>query len=313
MEEDLPDLVDYNNNNLRDYCNINNTKDKCDTKPHCKWTNNSCKLRLTENMAIDFVNKVIEELIQANIQFKELIQENDYYVSDIVNYSQYSFRPNQKIIKTTNFNINKIMTELFGKNKIPTIGRKQIVNKLEEEIIEDYPELVELGKQLYQIIIPNKDSIIRAFVNCYYWINNPLYDIESRNLGYYSDMQTLLTNRFKAKIIDYIQNSKNENNKYFDYDKNFFDSSLNKFRKQSNNTNCKLELLVLSLLIDYRIVVYNNYYNIIYLFLQGEVKVNEENIKNFTKEEFRNKTIYLKLEFDGTNTIPKNISSIYYI
>jgi len=256
---------------------------------------------------------VIEELIQANIQFKELIQENDYYVSDIVNYSQYSFRPNQKIIKTTNFNLNKIMTELFGKNKIPTIGRKQIVNKLEEEIIEDYPELVELGKQLYQIIIPNKDSIIRAFVNCYYWINNPLYDIESRNLGYYSDMQTLLTNRFKAKIIDYIQNSKNENNKYFDYDKNFFDSSLNKFRKQSNNTNCKLELLVLSLLIDYRIVVYNNYYNIIYLFLQGEVKVNEENIKNFTKEEFRNKTIYLKLEFDGTNTIPKNISSIYYI
>jgi hypothetical protein len=313
LEEDLPDLVDYNINNLRDYCNINNTKDKCDTKPHCKWANDSCKLRLTENMAIDFVNKVIEELIQANIQFKELIQENDYYVSDIVNYSQYSFRPNQKIIKTTNFNLNKIMTELFGKNKIPTIGRKQIVNKLEEEIIEDYPELVELGKQLYQIIIPNKDSIIRAFVNCYYWINNPLYDIESRNLGYYSDMQTLLTNRFKAKIIDYIQNSKNENNKYFDYDKNFFDSSLNKFRKQSNNTNCKLELLVLSLLIDYRIVVYNNYYNIIYLFLQGEVKVNEENIKNFTKEEFRNKTIYLKLEFDGTNTIPKNISSIYYI
>ena len=214
------------------------------------------------------------------------------------------------------------MTELFGIDKTPIIGRKQFnnQNKYEEVIEDDYLELVELGKQLYQPIVSNKDSIIRAFVNCYYWINNPLYDTESRNLGYLSDMQTILTNRFKAKIIDYIQNAKIEKNdtydryisKYFNNDKNFFDSSLNKFRKQSYNTDCKLELLILSLITDYRIVVYNNYYNVIYLFLQEEIELTDTNIKNFTKEEYRNKTIFIKLEFDGTNTIPKNISSIYY-
>lgn len=322
ISNELPDLQDYNIDNLRDFCATNKNKNTCISKPHCVWSNDSCKLQLTENLAIDFVNKVIEEFVQNNIQFKEIIQENNYYVSDIVDYSQYSFRTNQKIIKTSNFNLHKIMSELFGIDKTPIIGKKQSnkQNTNEQIIEDDYLELVELGKQLYQPIISNKDSIIRAFVNCYYWINNPLYDIESRNLGYFSDLQTILTNRFKAKIIDYIHNAKIENSekynkyisKYFNDNKNFFDSALNKFRKQPYNTDCKLELLILSLITDYRIVVYNNYYNVIYLFLQGQVDVNETNIKNFTKEEYRNSTVFIKLEFDGNNIIPKNISSIYY-
>jgi len=320
IDKNLPKLDNYNINNIREYCKINKTKEKCDSKFHCKWSKDMCKLRLTENLLIDFVNRILEEIIQDNIQFKELIQESNYYVSDIVDYTQYSYRPNQKIIKTSNFNLNKIMEELFGKNQVPIVGRRQVNKKSNDEIIEDYPELVELGKQLYQTIVPNKDSIIRAFVNSFYWINNPLYDVESRNLGYFSDMQTLLTNRFKAKIIDYIQNAKSNKiakyneylEKYFNNDKNFFDSSLNKFRKQSYNTDCKLELLILSLLTDYRIVVYDNYYKVMYLYLQGEVKVTDENIKTFTKDEFKNNTIFIKLEFDGGNKIPKNIYSIYF-
>jgi hypothetical protein len=301
----MPTLDDYNIDNIREYCKVNKNKETCNTKTHCKWVDNSCKFKLTEKLAIDFVNKVIEEMVQNNIQFKELIQENNYFVSDIVNESEYSSRLNQKIIKSSNYNINKIMVELFGKNNIPTIGRKEFFknNNLDDNIIEDYPELVELGKQLYQQIIPNKDSIIRAFANCFYWINNSLYDIESRNLGYFSDMQTLLSNHLKAKIIDYIINQKSEKINSINFDK---------FRKQSYNTDCKLELLILSLLTDYRIVVYNNYYTVIYLYLQGEVKLTEENINNFTKNEFKNKTIFIKLEFDGNLTIPKNIYSIYY-
>ena len=42
-------------------------KNKCDSNPHCIWTNNECKFILTETMAIDFVNKIIEEMIQDNI------------------------------------------------------------------------------------------------------------------------------------------------------------------------------------------------------------------------------------------------------
>ena len=99
ITDNYPYLEDYEIKNVRDYCEINNTKDKCTQNLHCKWKNDSCKLVLLDTLAIDFVNKVIDEIIQDGIQFKELIQENEYYVSDIVDYSQFTNRPNQKIIK----------------------------------------------------------------------------------------------------------------------------------------------------------------------------------------------------------------------
>jgi len=272
-------------------------------------------------MVIDFINKVIEEMIQNDIQFKEIIQENSYYVSDIVDYSQFTNRNNQKIIKTTNFNIKKIMVELFGKDKMPSIGKKQNKKNKNEEVKEDYLDLIELGKQLIQPVINNKDSMIRAYINCFYWINNPLYDTESRNIGYYSDLQTQLVNQLKAKIIDFLFKMKNENqDKYLKYLKKYYNNNpdefnniVNKFRKNTFNTTGTLELYILSLIIDIRIVVYNNYNNVIELYLNGEVSVNDENIKTFTSEQYRTKTIFIKKELEGSNTIPKNISSIYYI
>jgi hypothetical protein len=316
--KEIPDLKDYSINNVRDYCEINNNQNKCNTNLNCIWKENSCKIQLLEYNAIDFVNRVIEEMIQDNIKFKEIIQESTYYVSDIVDYTQYTNRNDQKIIKATNFNIQKLMSELFGKDKIPTIGKKQLSKIYGEQ--EEYPELIELGKQLIQIIIPNKDSIIRSYVNSYYWINNPLYDVESRNLGYFNELQTNLTYLFKADIIDFIQNNllkgppeiKNYLEIYFKNEENFFESTLNKFRKTSFNTDGKVELFILSHLIPYPIVVYDNYSNIKYIFMQGEIEINNETIKNYTSEKNINKTIFLKFDYDSSNIIPKNIYSIYY-
>ena len=321
LVKNIPDLKTYLIYNVRDYCEINNSKDKCNSNLHCTWQNNTCKLQLLENLAVDFVNKVIEEMIQDGIKFKDIIQESTYYVSDIVDYTQYTNRNDQKIIKASNFNINKLMSELFGKDKIPTIGKRQMT-KIFGEIIEDtYPELIELGKQFIQIIVPNKDSIIRSYVNSYYWINNPLYDIESRNLKYLCDLQTNLTYLFKANIIDFIQNNINKGDqeikkyleKYFKNETNFFESTLNKFRKTSFNTDGKVELFILSYLIPIPIVVYDNYSNIKYIFLQGEIPVNNDTIKKFTSENNLNKTIFLKFDFDSSTTIPKKIYSIYYL
>jgi len=316
--KELPKLDNYIVYNVRDYCEINNSKDKCNANLHCSWQNNSCKMIMTENMIVDYVNKIIEECVQDSIKFKELIQENNYYVSDIVDYTQYSIRTNQKIIKSSNFSLNKIMSELFGKDKVPIIGRRQLNIKIEQFVEEDYPELIELGKQLIQPIIPNMDSIIRSYVNCFYWINNSLYDDESRNLGYISDLQTSITYLFKANIIDFIQNNR-KNKEFIDYfqnyfkdDDNFFESAINKFRKSSFNTDGKIELFVFSYLIDLPIVVYDNFSNVKYIFLQGEVKITDETIKNYTKEEKLGNTIFIKFDYDGSNKIPKNIYSIYY-
>ena len=101
--------------------------------------------------------------------------------------------------------------------------------------------------------------------------------------------------------------------KYFKNDKNFFDSTLNKFRKLSYNTDGKIELFILSHLINTPIVVYDNYSNIKYIFLQGEIPVNNDTIKSFTSEDKLNKTIFIKFDFDNSNNIPKNIYSLYYI
>jgi hypothetical protein len=271
-------------------------------------------------MAIDFVNKIIEEMVQNGIKFKELIQESDYYVSDIVDYTQYSNRPNQKIINTSNFNINKLLSELFGKDKIPIIGRRQL-SKLYNMNDEDTPGLIEIGKQLIQVVIPNKDSVIRAYVNSYYWCKNPLYDTESRNLGYINELQTTLTFLFKAYIIDFVQNSLLKNDikinqylqKYFKNEDNFFESTLNKFRKTTLNTDGKVELFILSHIIDIPIIVYDNYSNIKYIFLQGEIPVTTETIKQFTVVDKLNKSIFLKFDFDNSSIIPRNIHSIYYL
>merc|ERR1712127_626507 len=98
------------------------------------------------------------------------------------------------------------MSELFGKDSMPKLGMKRLKKITKNE--DETPELIVLGKQYIQEIISNNNSIIRAYINSYYWINNNLYDIESRNLGYISDLQTNITNLFKANIIDYIQNNK---------------------------------------------------------------------------------------------------------
>ena len=101
--------------------------------------------------------------------------------------------------------------------------------------------------------------------------------------------------------------------KYFKNETNFFDSTLNKFRKTSFNTDGKVELYILSHMIPIPIVVYDNYSNVKYIFLQGEIPVNDETIKKFLQENTLNKTIFLKFDFDSSLTIPKNIYSLYYL
>jgi hypothetical protein len=66
-------------------------------------------------------------------------------------------------------------------------------------------------------------------------------------------------------------------------------------------------------LIPLPIVVYDNYSNIKYIFLQGEIDVTQETIKTFTSEKVFNKTIFLKFEYDILQSIPKKIFSIYYL
>jgi hypothetical protein len=262
-------------------------------------------------MAIDFVNRIIEEMVENSIKFKEIIQEGDYYVSDIVDYTRYTNRPNQTII--TEINITR--DEIFG-NKKPIIGRKQTQKKQTD--IYDETTINIRGNIIEQKIISNRDSIIRAYVNCFYWINNPLYDTTSRNLGFLNDLQTSLTYLFKAKIVDFIEKNMNSDNKDIQNfiekniktDENFFESTLNKFRKTSFNTDGIIEYFILSFIFpNYPIIVSNNYNDYIYIFNEGQKSINQKNIEKYTT----NETIYIKFDVETELTIPRNIYSIYNI
>lgn len=310
---EYPKLDDYLVSNVRNYCKSNKTKDKCNVDLHCLWASNDCKLQLKYNDLIEFINRLIEEMVQNKIKFQELIQEDQYFVSDIIDQTKFTYRNDQKIVKTTNFNIKRIMKEIFGENQAPTVGKK-IIKKEGDEIEEDYLELIELGNIFIQPVIKNMDSVIRAFVNSMYWLNNPLYDTKSRNLGYMSDLQTKLTNILKAQIVDFILN--NYNNKSLNRDTlntlqdfvdmdNFFDSKLNEFRSSTNNTNGIIELLALSYIYNYTIVVYDNFNNVKYVFENG-FKNNKD-----TKKLDITKTIFIKFDFEENNTVPYLISSIY--
>ena len=315
-----PDLKKYITYNMRNTCDTYKNENTCNENLHCVWKNNSCKLQLIEELAISFVNKIIEEIILDDIKFKEILQENNYYVSNIIDYQNFTHRKDQKILKSSNFNINKLMSELFGKEKIPIIGRKYSYRQSKYIINEKKSDIIEIGSQLIQEIIPNKNSIIRAYVNGFYWLNNQLYDIESRNLGYESNLQNILTNYFKAMIIDFIQDildNNNTNDNIFKYitnyinidDNNIINSQLMDFIKKSYNTDGKLELFILSYLFPYSIIVYDNYFDIKYIFSQGSIKVTPENIKIYSK---KNNNILLKFNYENS-IIPYNIFTILKI
>ena len=307
----IPNLKEYVISNTRDICKINKTETKCNKNLHCLWKNGSCKLQIYDTLIYDFINRIIEELIQNNIKYKEIMEDGEYYVSDIIDVHMYSTRNSQKILKATNFNVQKLLGELFETNNIPILGKRQIAKrKANLEDINLGKELNNIGNQYTQEIITNTDSIIRAYVNSYYWVNNKLYDTESRNLGYFNDLQTKLTYILKAHIIDYIQNNLFKTN---DANSNFFSSYINKFRKLSVNTDGKMELSVLSKIINIPIIVYDNYMNVKYIYSNGEVPVNPESIKNYTSGDSQQNNIHIKFDLTSSTLIPRIIYAIYYI
>ena len=101
--------------------------------------------------------------------------------------------------------------------------------------------------------IQNNLTLFRAYVNGYYWIKNQYNDPEIKNLGYYSPMQTELTNYFRGTIIDWCQNKKNNSELneikiYMNLKKNFtVDDYLVKLGNSiSFKTNTIPELYILS-------------------------------------------------------------------
>jgi hypothetical protein len=324
----------YNVNNIRQVCLIHTEKNQCNVNPHCKWNSSKkeCQMILSDEMIIDFINKVSEELSQNELKAAEILRKSNYYVSDIVDYNRYTERDNQKIIKNTNNNIKKILSEIFGKDNIPKIGKRRYGKST--HALQSYDEknlehpIKDMGEWYIQNIIDNNNSIYRAFANGYHWLYNEYNDIAYKNLGYFSDLQSDLANFFKSVVVDWLLLEENTDvieKELIDHIPQKKITNISKFAiKLSNDlatlSNGVIELYVLSRILSVRINVYNENNILIYIFdnkkgimydyFKNKSRDNIQQFDNMDKKSIKD-CINIKFNYITHNPHPDTIEIIY--
>jgi hypothetical protein len=328
---DLPTIVDYNVNNNRDLCSSHPNKDVCSKSPHCKWLADGCNFILTPEMAVKFINKVSNELINNDLRSSEILNIDNYFVSDIVDYNVFTTRPGQKIIKSSNTTLNKFLIDLFGKDNIPQIGKRRMSKVVEDsQDMNHNNRLQDRGNYFVQKIMDNNISTLRAYANGYYWVRNNIFDPEIRNLKYYSKLQTEFSSYFRSLIIDWLVDSNNDDIIYNelimyiqkDYNKNNFKNILIEFIKGFSGevltvSNGIVEYYVMNKIFDIPIIVYNDQNSVLYVFDKGFVydkfAKNSGNVnKKYTDTKTISSSINVKFTLSNPYALPSNIEVYYY-
>lgn len=325
----LPPLANYQISNDRILCNTNESKDKCNANPHCHWTHTGCYMALIEEMAIYFVNKISEELAQNDLKAIEIMQVEGYFVSDIVDYTRFTERDGQRIIRSTSNTIKKVLNDTFGKDTSQVkIGRRKTVkgeiNYMQLNL--DNP-MVDLRTFYIQKVIEENLSMFRAYVNGFYWLKNKYNDVDRRNLGYYSLLQTELANYFRSLVIEWLNDTTNSENvlkelsDYLEIKKSSKEPVREFIHKLAKDvivmTNCVVELFVLSKVNKIPIVVYNDQNEPVYIFDKGiifdgnKTKKIPEKAMAYVKTENKN-AINIKLSYMGKNIIPEKAEIMYF-
>ncbi len=273
------------------------------------------------------MNKISDELINNELKANEIMQKDNYFVSDVADYNIFKERKGQKIIKNTNTNINTMLVDIFGKENVPKIGKRYSYRTTDIDLLEMNANnpMRDYGEYYVQKIIDNNLTIFRSYANGYNWIKNKLYDFENRNLGYYSALQTDMANYFKSIVIDWLvdkNNTKMIEDNLFDYlgamkgttkpIKEIIMEFINKISRDVNTTsNGIVELYVLSVLFGIAIVVYDDLNNVIYVFEDNVVKEDEKAISGAKTRDSRD-SINLKFTLNEKHAIPSDIETIYY-
>lgn len=326
----LPNITNYVVENDRTVCTIHKTKEECSKSPHCHYAYDECHIALTDDMVVTFVNKISEELASNDLKAMELLRIGNYFVSDIVDYNRFTERPNQKIIRSNSNTVKKVLNDLFGKENIPKIGKRRGNKSVEVNFVQmnaDNP-IKDMKEYLEQHVVDNNLSLFRAYVNSHHWIHHPYYDIDSRNLGYYSPLQTDLANYFRSLVIDWLQDPKNidlinsELMKYMEIKRSSKDP-LNDFVVKlgsyvETTTNCIIELYALNKVQHIPIVVYDDNHIPVQFYDDG-VKYNRHDPSSpMTRKEVEdyvnkniNKVIQLEFTYVKQSNIPTEISAIY--
>ncbi len=322
-----PDTINYNIKNTRDVCDIHEDKDKCNNNIHCKWRNDSCNFATTKELLIEFINRASEELAEGKLKSDEILQKEDYFVSDIVDMNSFTEREGQKIIKSTNTTLKKMLEEIFGEENVPQIGKRRGMKLEEDDYIalnNDNP-IRDMRETWTQNLMTNNLTIFRAYSNGFYWVKHPFYDVASRNLGFYHPIQTDLSNYFRSLIADWLLDKdhskeiKERLNEYINLSKK--ENSLRNYVLKLTSdifttSNCLVELYVLSRIQQIPIYVYDDSNRILHIFDNGHVFKKNDNIKDtkfkkYHSKEIKKNSIHIRFSFLRNKEIPDEIEVIY--
>lgn len=314
---DYPKITLDNNREICSYFG----QPQCKNYHYCCWKNNSCLFGLKENLIVRFVNKVTEELIQADANYYEIMHLKGYSVQDIRNKNIYSERVGEKVIVSTGANLEKLFSGIFGKDNIPKIGKRR-------DLVSFYQDYDALNKEnkyksipgwYVQNIIDNNNTIFRAFANCYYWLMHPYNDPEYRNIGYYSSLQTELANIYKSQTIDWLMLPENNEHietiiEWIKYGK--FETFVIKLSQEIGTvTNCIVELFVLSKIYETIVFVHNKNYELIMVFhpSDGYIYRNNDIIDAIDVQKYDSykKTVHIKFNYGTNSNIPERIEVLY--
>jgi hypothetical protein len=249
-----PKLDNYKITNFRQLCKLDQT---C-SHIHCGKSKNSkvCQLQVTDEILENYIKRLSNDIVYNIIKRQEILKKYPYSVDDIYNYDFFSSKQNEKILKTSNLTIDSILKEIYGENNIPIIGRKKLVKVAQET--ELYAPKI-FGNKIEQLV--KKDNgFYRSIINGLYWIKNPLLDTEYRNLGYDSTLQNDIVNLFKGKIIQWLFDENNLQDLYSHFNIKSIPQLKEKLVSQEAiDSMYRYELYILSEILNYKIIVLNQY------------------------------------------------------
>ena len=150
----IPDLHDYNTKNIIETCELNNDEKKCSTNKMCIFKSNECKMGLTKDYIVTFINRLTDEILADEYKLYELINKDKYSIYDVNDYYNFTNRNKQKIIKSNSVNITELLH--FLKNQIvkfkTNLLKDNIKSKLINIITNTEAKLLERGDEFINIL-----------------------------------------------------------------------------------------------------------------------------------------------------------------
>lgn len=254
----IPNLDEYTKENVRKLCN-SKSKDKCNY--HCMWANDLCVFSLSYKTAILFINKLSQEILNNPIKRKEILKEDNYYVSSVINENYYTERKNQKVlVKQANQKENPFVR--YYQSQMPYLTKlNDIINEPEPDDKNETNEIKSFSNKYVQKIKSDSNAFIKAYANGMNWIINKKQKIENRNLGYSCMKQEKIANYIKGLIVDYIMDYSHKD-EFKNINTHEFIVNLIKDSNDINNIKKLIEILYNIHKIP--IIVYNEYDIVIY-------------------------------------------------